>query len=143
MLHRTLHPKRPQVHHRTFPIITATYNTQAWEAWEVLPHTEPVPPRFTPAGQRAVYQFPGQFSPFPLRMGHIPHCMCPSQGSPTRKPRGNQGHCGVGARGYLHSQNHFLSIFRIPPVVAQAPIVSHVNLMSIQDLTVRTQLVPL
>ena len=49
----------------------------------------------------------------------------------------------VGARGYLHSQNRFLSIFRIPPVVTQAPIMSHVNLMPIQDLTVHTQLVPL
>ena len=49
----------------------------------------------------------------------------------------------VGARGYLHSQNHFLSIFRIPPVIIQAPIVSHVNPMSIQDLTVHTQLLPL
>ena len=44
----------------------------------------------------------------------------------------------VGARGYLCSQNCFLSIFRIPPVVMQAPIVSHVNPMLIQDLTIRT-----
>ena len=49
----------------------------------------------------------------------------------------------VGARGYLHSYNCFLSIYRIPPVVVQAPIMSCVNLMLIQDLTVHTQLVPL
>ena len=48
----------------------------------------------------------------------------------------------VGARGYLCSQNHFPSIFRIPPVVAQDPIVSCVNPMSIQDLTIHTRLVP-
>ena len=48
----------------------------------------------------------------------------------------------VGARGYLRSQNHFPLIFRIPPVAAQDPIVSHVNPMLIQDLTVCTRLVP-
>ena len=57
---------------------------------------------------------------------------------PEGDPLGN----GVGARGYLRSQNCFPSIFRIPPVVAQDPIVSRVNLMSIQDLTVCTRLVP-
>ena len=51
--------------------------------------------------------------------------------------------CAVGARGYLHSWNCFPSIFRIPPVVVQAPLMSHVNPMSIQDLTVCTRLVPL
>ena len=49
----------------------------------------------------------------------------------------------VGARGYLHSQNRFLLIFRIPPVATQAPIMSCVNPMLVQDLTIHTQLVPL
>ena len=42
--------------------------------------------------------------------------------------------CSVGARGYLHSYNRFLSIFGIPPVIVQAPIMSCVNPMSIHDL---------
>ena len=58
------------------------------------------------------------------------------------KDGSKSGLTSVGARGYLRSQNHFPSIFRIPPVAVQDPIVSHVNPMSIQDLTVRTQLVP-
>ena len=49
----------------------------------------------------------------------------------------------VGARGYLCTQNYFLLMFRIPPVIMQAPIVFRVNLMLIQDLTICTQLVPL
>ena len=52
-------------------------------------------------------------------------------------------HPTVEARGYLCSQNRFLLIFRIPPVVTQAPIVSRVNPMLIQDLTIHTWLVPL
>ena len=47
----------------------------------------------------------------------------------------------VGARGYLCSQNRFPLIFRIPPIAVQDPIVSRVNLMSIQDLTIHTRLV--
>ena len=56
----------------------------------------------------------------------------------TARATSKKKRLGVGARGYPHSQNHFLSIFRIPPVAAQAPIVSCVNLMLIQDLTIRT-----
>ena len=51
------------------------------------------------------------------------------------------GVCVVGARGYLCLQNHFPSLLRTSTVIMQAPIVSHVNLMAIQDLAIHIQLV--
>ena len=74
---------------------------------------------------------------------HLPassHTSLIASGIKKAKPKGQTP--VVGARGYLRSQDHFPLIFRIPPVVAQDPIVSCVNPMSIQDLTVRTRLVP-